>query len=107
MPWVFFQDNGDMIGNYRDSWRTACEKAKLAGRLVHDLRRSAVRNLILAGVNEKTSMAVTGHVTRSVFDRYLIVAGADVAEALGSYGPRRGWPTGLSRRELWRRPGGS
>jgi len=82
VPWVFFQRDGTMVGDYRDSWRTACKKAGLPGRLVHDFRRSAVRNLIAAGVDEKTAMAVTGHVTRSVFDRYHIVSGADVAAAM-------------------------
>ena len=77
-----------MIGDYRDSWQTVCKKAKLPGRLVHDLRRSAVRNLIAAGVDEKAAMAVTGHVTRSVFDRYHIVNGADVAEAMAKVSAR-------------------
>jgi integrase len=82
--------------NLRKEWQRACVACGLgtltevegkrdpryAGLIVHDLRRSAIRNLMKAGVNEKVAMAISGHKTRSVFDRYHIVDTEDVVEAM-------------------------
>jgi len=54
---------------------------KYRGLIFHDLRRSAVRGLIRAGVSQKTAMSITGHKTISVFQRYQIVSPADKQEA--------------------------
>ncbi len=78
--------------NLRTEWERACATRtkveadytshKYKGTLIHDLRRSAVRNLRLAGVPENVAMKVSGRKTRSVFDRYNIVSTEDVRAAM-------------------------
>jgi len=73
-----FHRNGRPIRDFRGSWDNACEAAGKPGLLFHDLRRSAVRNLVSAGVDQSVAMRITGHKTVSVFQRYRIVADDDV-----------------------------
>ena len=55
---------------------------RYTGLVIHDFRRSAIKNLMKAGVNEKVAMKISGHQTRAVFDRYHIMDTEDVVDAM-------------------------
>lgn len=74
---------GQPVRDYRRAWRAALKDAKLPLTLrPYDLRRSALRNLIRSGTHETVAMAISGHRTRSTFDRYNITSTDDVAAAI-------------------------
>jgi integrase len=77
-----FHSKGVPVGDFRKAWATACKKAGVPNRLFHNLRRTASRNLIAAGVPQAVAMKITGHRTDSMFRRYAIVNEEQKREAL-------------------------
>ena len=77
-----FHRRGEPIKSYAKAWNAACLAAGFGGRLVHDLRRTAVRNLERAGVSRSVAMKLTGHRTEAVYRRYAITSAADLAEGV-------------------------
>jgi integrase len=78
------------------TWKAACKAAGVPGRILHDFRRTAVRNLERAGVPRSAAMAMVGHKTEAIYRRYAIVdAGAlrDAAAKIDAAGTISGTTT--------------
>jgi integrase len=74
---------GQPIVDFRCRWKAALSAAKLPpGLLPYDLRRSALRNMLRGGTDFSVVMKISGHRTRSTFDRYSIVSEDDIREAV-------------------------
>jgi integrase len=88
---------GDRRKDFRRAWKTACKRAGCPGMLRHDFRRTAARDLVNDGTPEKVAMTITGHKTRSVFDRYHIVARGDLQAATARIAARTARPLQSAR----------
>jgi integrase len=90
IPWCFWRgkERARPVGSFGKRWEKATKAGGVPGLLVHDLRRSAARNLVRAGNSETVAMAMLGHRTPSVFRRYNITSSQDLidgAARLGEY----------------------
>ncbi len=83
--WVF-HNQGERIFSFYKAWHRACREAGLSGKIPHDFRRTAVRNMVRAGIPERVAMEIAGHKTRAIFDRYHIVSDSDLKEAARKLG---------------------
>lgn len=72
---------GEAVSETKTAWNSARIRARLPDALTHDLRRTAVRNMMRAGIGEKQAMLISGHKTRSMFDTYQIIDERDVEMA--------------------------
>ncbi len=79
--WVF-HNRGKQIKSYYKAWHKACDAAGVCGKLPHDFRRTAARNMTRAGVSETVAMKITGHKTNAMFRRYNITSQEDMTKAL-------------------------
>lgn len=99
---LVFHGGGRPVGDFRKVWAAACVaagvgrfvelskgKRRYEGRIFHDLRRTAVRDMVRAGTSQSVAMSISGHRTISVFLRYDIASTEDQREALRRTQARR------------------
>ena len=105
-PYVFHRE-GHRIKHYNRAWRTAREKAGLPGKLMHDNRRTAARNMDRAGVPRQVAKQITGHKTDSMYNRYNIVNEKDVREGMTqaqAYLAEQQSGQNLDKQSEWKKP---
>jgi integrase len=92
---VFTWANGKPVTDFRRTWRTLAKAAGMPGLFMHDLRRTAVRNMVRAGISKQVAKRISGHQTDSIFDRYDITDETDLAEAARKLEARNGHKLGM------------
>jgi integrase len=95
IPWVFPKPDGSKLVSYDPAWRKARRAAGIPGRLMHDFRRTAVRNLERAGVSRSAGMKLTGHKTEAIYRRYAITDSAMLEEAVAKVAAWRDSQSGV------------
>jgi hypothetical protein len=97
----------------RKAWSSACATAGCTGRLIHDLRRTAIRNMRLAGIERRDAMLISGHRTESVFERYNVDRDIGLRDAMAKLGayveslPTEATTVPLASKSMGREWGGS
>jgi len=94
---VFTWPDGRPVTDFRRTWRFLTKRAGVPELIFHDLRRSAVRNMVRAGISKHVAKLISGHQTDSVFDRYDITDATDLAEATRKLEARNGHGMGTAR----------
>jgi len=96
-----FHEAGKPVRDFRKAWEKLTAAAGVPDLLLHDLRRSAARNLRNAGVPENVIMKIGGWRTRSVFERYSIIVQSDIQDTMGKLEAQR-----MQKREQAKKQGG-
>ena len=94
---VFTWANGKPVTDFRRTWRTLAKNAEMPGLYLHDMRRTAVRNMVRAGISKHVAKRISGHTTDSIFDRYDITDETDLADAARKLEARNGHKLGTEK----------
>ena len=78
---LVFTRKGQPIVSMHKAFRAACKEAGIGDRILHDLRRSAIRRMVRKGISETVAMRLSGHKRMSVFRRYDITSTDDLRDA--------------------------
>ncbi|HEY6288559.1 MAG TPA: tyrosine-type recombinase/integrase [Nitrospiraceae bacterium] len=100
-PWVCHYRGEQLARIQKKLWDKICQRVGLTDKLFHDLRRTAIRNMVRRGISERIAMEISGHRTRSVFDRYDIVSEADIHDARTRMNQRHRVRPGPSLKDPW------
>lgn len=78
--------------SWRSAWRTLTKEAGLSGFRFHDLRHCAITHLAENGVPDSIIMAIAGHVSRRMLERYSHVRMEAKRKALQALSGKGGVP---------------